>query len=63
MATYRKLSNKVKASMSTGSGSNEVFKPDWFAYNSMTFLRDVYEAKKTISTCVSLFNFVFFNTF
>ncbi|KAL4126396.1 hypothetical protein QTP88_010618 [Uroleucon formosanum] len=50
MATYRKLSKKIKASKGTGSGADEVFKPDWFAYNAMIFLGDIYEVKKTIST-------------
>jgi hypothetical protein len=55
MATYRKLLNKVRASKGTGSGTDDVYKPDWFAYESMTFLHGIYEAKKTISTVVSLF--------
>lgn len=59
MATYRKLLNKVKVSKGTGSGTNDVFKPDWFAYNAMVFLHDVYEAKKTISTEVTIL-FCFF---
>lgn len=55
MATYRKLHTKVKSSMKMGSGADEVFKPDWFAYEQMAkFLQSVYSPRKTKSSEVSL---------
>jgi len=55
MATYRKLHTRVKSSMKTGSGADEIFKPDWFAYEQMaTFLQSVYTPRKTKSSEVSL---------
>jgi len=35
MATFRKLANNVKASKKTGSGSEDIYKPDWLAYKAM----------------------------
>lgn len=46
MVAYRKLLNKIRASKGTFSGAKDVFTPHWFAYNSMTFLHGIYEAKK-----------------
>ncbi|CAH1183961.1 unnamed protein product [Phaedon cochleariae] len=43
MGTLRKLLQKVKASSKTGSGTDEVFKPEWFAFDFMhRFLQGVY---------------------
>ncbi len=48
MATYRKLSTRVKKSKGTGSGAQEVYKPDWFAYDKMeSFLHTIYTPRKT----------------
>lgn len=35
MGTLRKLSLKAKSSKKTGSGTDSVFKPEWFAYSTM----------------------------
>lgn len=32
MGTFRKLHARVKGSTKTGSGTENIFKPDWFAY-------------------------------
>lgn len=51
MATYRKLASKVKKSKKTGSGANEVYKPEWFAYEKMaSFLHSVYSPRKTTTS-------------
>lgn len=44
MSTYRKLQNKVRTSRMIG----EVFKPDWFAYETMArYLNDLYDSRST----------------
>lgn len=54
MATFRKLSLRVMASKKTGSGTDDVFKPDWFAYKKMaTFLHGVFQPRKTKSSQVN----------
>lgn len=51
MSTFRKLSAKVKKSSTTGSGTCEVYKPEWFAYEKMaSFLHTVYSARGTTTT-------------
>lgn len=53
MATFRPLLNKVKESSKTGSGVEDVYKPNWFAYECMAkFLVGVYTPKTTTSTQV-----------
>lgn len=48
MGTFRKLSLKVKASKRTGSGTDGVFKPEWFAYEHMArFLHGVFQPRQT----------------
>ncbi|XP_016664777.1 uncharacterized protein LOC107885617 [Acyrthosiphon pisum] len=48
MATYRKLANRVKSSKKTGSGSEDIFKPDWFVYEIMArFLHGVCQPHTT----------------
>lgn len=48
MGTFRKLNSRVKASSRTGSGTDEIFKPDWFAYELMArFLHSVYNPRET----------------
>lgn len=55
MSTYRKLAAKVRASKKTESGADDVFKPDWFAYEKMaTFLHGVFQPRKTISSEVNI---------
>lgn len=54
LATYRKLSKKVRASVRTGSGVLDVYKPSWFAYEKMAqFLHSVNMPTTTISSEVS----------
>ena len=56
MATFRKLNNKVKASKKTGSGLDDIYKPDWFAYESMAkFLHSVNQPNTTKSSEVNVF--------
>ena len=56
MSTFRPLHQKVKESMRTGTAPDNVFKPNWFAYNKMDmFLRDVYEKRTTINTEVYIY--------
>nr|CAH7767777.1 unnamed protein product [Callosobruchus chinensis] len=41
MASFRACLNKVKQSLKSGAGTDEIYKPPWFAYEKMaTFLRD-----------------------
>ena len=55
MSTYRKLASRVRASKKTGSGTEEVFKPDWFAFEKMaTFLHGVFQPRITISSEVNI---------
>ena len=51
MATFRKLFQKVKAATGTGTGTNEVFKSDWFAYEYMhRFLHGIYKPNETTNS-------------
>jgi hypothetical protein len=53
MATFRKLSQRVRQSMKTGSGIDEVYRPDWIFFDKLAkFLSVVYEPRKTISSQV-----------
>ncbi|KAG8227151.1 hypothetical protein J437_LFUL001695 [Ladona fulva] len=48
MVTYRKLAQKVKNSMKTGTRAKEAYKPEWFAYQKMaSFLHSIYIPRKT----------------
>nr|CAI5832320.1 unnamed protein product [Callosobruchus analis] len=50
MAMFRQLLNKVKSSLKSGAGRNDIFKPSWFAYETMAnFLLPVYSARDTIN--------------
>ncbi|KAJ8930817.1 hypothetical protein NQ314_016349 [Rhamnusium bicolor] len=54
MATFRRLLNKVKATSRTGTGSEQVFKPTWFAYVKMaSFLQGICKPSDTQNTEVS----------
>lgn len=54
MGTFRKLHTKVKASERTGKGTDDLYKPDWFAYEQMAkFLYSVYSPRETKSSEVS----------
>lgn len=53
-ASFRPLLSKVKSSMRTGSGADDVYKPNWFAFETMAkFLVSVYQPRLTISTQIS----------
>lgn len=53
MASFWPLLSKVKNSMKTGSGADEVYKPNWFAYDTMSkFLWNIYQPRPTINTQV-----------
>lgn len=55
MSTFRKLASKVKGSKMTGSGTADIYKPDWFAYEIMAkFLHGVFQPRVTQNTEVSL---------
>lgn len=55
MSTFRKLASKVRASKKTGSGTDDIYKPDWFAYDKMaSFLHGVFQPRMTISTEVNI---------
>ncbi|KAF5284791.1 hypothetical protein FQA39_LY04516 [Lamprigera yunnana] len=51
MASFRPLWRKVKASSRTGSGSEDVYKPTWFAFERMEiFLHGVSVARSTYNS-------------
>lgn len=51
MASFRMLLNKKKKSVKSGMGTEELFKPNWFAYEAMEkFLASVYHCSLTINT-------------
>lgn len=51
MATFRGHLRKKKASIKSGAGFDEVYKPIWFAFETMdAFLGAVYECNATINT-------------
>lgn len=54
MATFRPLMKKVKASLGTGTGLDEVYKPTWFAFEKMaSFLGGICTPRETQNTEVS----------
>lgn len=51
MATFRGHLRKKKASIKSGAGANDIYKPIWFAYEYMeSFLAQIYECQTTINT-------------
>jgi Alcohol dehydrogenase transcription factor Myb/SANT-like. len=53
MASFRPLLSRVKASMKTRKGADEVYRPTWFAFETMAkFLGGVYQPRSTINTKV-----------
>ncbi|KAF6215703.1 hypothetical protein GE061_000034 [Apolygus lucorum] len=51
MATFRPLLKKKKASLRTGTGTEDVFQPIWFAFDVMeSFLGKIYDVEETINT-------------
>jgi len=55
MSTYQKLASKVRGSREKiGSGTVDIYKPDWFAYDYMgKFLHGVFQPRVTQNTEVS----------
>nr|XP_049463976.1 uncharacterized protein LOC120956712 [Anopheles coluzzii] len=49
-STYRKNRIKVNNSIQSGAGCNEIFRPNWFAYEAMQFLNENLSAGDTIDT-------------
>lgn len=51
LSSYRSYKTKVKKSLSSGAGADDVYKPVWFAYELMdAFLSDTTKCNKTINT-------------
>lgn len=51
IATYRGYNRKKEASIKSGAGVEDVYRPVWFAYEYMdSFLGSVFKCKKTINT-------------
>ncbi|KAL4126795.1 hypothetical protein QTP88_011004 [Uroleucon formosanum] len=51
MATLRGHLRKKKASIRSGAGVNDIYKPIWFVYEYMeSFISPVYECQSTINT-------------
>ncbi|XP_045491091.1 uncharacterized protein LOC123690974 [Colias croceus] len=50
-ATYRGYYRKIEASLKSGAGADDVYRPVWFAFEFMnSFLGCVYKCKQTITT-------------
>lgn len=59
MSTYRKVKGKIKDSMKTGSGTNDIYKPEWPFYSIMaSFLDNVYKPRTT-KTSITVRTFYF----
>lgn len=55
MASFRACLNKVRQSLKNGAGTEEVYKPQWFAFEKMAgFLRDKDYQKIAINTEVNM---------
>ncbi|CAH1984098.1 unnamed protein product [Acanthoscelides obtectus] len=51
MASFRACNNKVKESTKSGAGTEDIYKPNWFAYERMaSFLQNKNEARNTINS-------------
>lgn len=51
MSSYRTYRKKVKDSTHSGASSSEIYKPIWFAYETMdSFLGEGVQCKQTINT-------------
>lgn len=51
MSSFRMLLNKKKKCIKSGMGADELFKPNWFAFQTMEkFLAPVYHCNPTINT-------------
>lgn len=60
MTTYRALRRKVAESKTSGCGTEEIYKPSWFAYPTMdAFLNKTGRIKPALTTEVSACFIVF----
>ncbi|XP_052871148.1 uncharacterized protein LOC128276729, partial [Anopheles cruzii] len=50
LANFRVYKAKVKKSQVTGSGHDEIYRPRWFAYESMLFLTESSDVVQTTDT-------------
>ncbi|RVE42445.1 hypothetical protein evm_012902 [Chilo suppressalis] len=51
MSSYRSYKGKVKKSVQSGAGADEIYEPTWFAYEAMNaFLGDTLTCKKNMNT-------------
>nr|CAI5828161.1 unnamed protein product [Callosobruchus analis] len=58
MAMFRQLLNKIKSSLKSRAGRDDIFKSSWFAYETMAnFLQPVCSARDTINTEVSSYTY------
>lgn len=54
MGYYRTHLNKIKKSLKSGAGKDDVYTTNWFAFETMDiFLRGVYDSSRTLNTEVS----------
>ena len=54
MGYYRSHLNKMKKSLKSGAGKDDVYTTNWFAFETMdSFLRGVYDGSRTLNTEVS----------
>lgn len=59
MSTYRKVKSKIKNSMKTGSGTDDVYKPEWPFYDFMAkFLDDIYKPRTTKTTIAVSYSYL-----
>ncbi|KOB72756.1 Uncharacterized protein OBRU01_01957, partial [Operophtera brumata] len=48
---YRAHLNKIKKSIKSGAGANDVYQTNWFAFSAMnSFLQPIYDCRPTIDT-------------
>lgn len=54
MAYYRAHLNKIKKSIKSGAGADDVYQTNWFAFSAMnSFLQNIYDCRPTIDTQVN----------
>ncbi|CAH2018449.1 unnamed protein product [Acanthoscelides obtectus] len=51
MSYYRAHLNKIKKSMRSGAGTDDIYQTNWFAFSAMnSFLQPIYDCRRTIDT-------------
>lgn len=58
-STYHQEVNKIKSSKRSGAGTNDVYKPSLSWFEEMEFLNDTLEYRKSNSTQVSTYPFLY----